>query len=276
MTTAHRPTYNPTRGGNIQGGNKLYNPSQQYSSKDLPGNLTLKKRKPGQGANSEIKTKDFKRELMERENKLKNKYNLNLVSSIYEEEESNYDHQSNLSKIDLTSDLLDLDTSKKKQRLDSFSEEKDFSEIKSHTSNNNISLITGNENDFVFLQDKDDEFSEDERDKENVSNKQNDYNEDEDTEEELYREYEKIKKMREEENKKLLKEQAEIIKQQTQEQVLIGNPLLNTGSYSLKKKWFEDTVFKNQAKNEPKIKKRFVNDTVRSDFHRKFLSKSVQ
>ena len=42
MTTAHRPTYNPTKGGDMQGGNKLYFPSKQYSSKDLPGNLNMK------------------------------------------------------------------------------------------------------------------------------------------------------------------------------------------------------------------------------------------
>jgi len=54
-----------------------------------------------------------------------------------------------------------------------------------------------------------------------------------------------------------------------------GNPLLDGSSYSLEKKWYEDTVFKNQAKTEPKEKQRFINDTVRSDFHRKFLSKYI-
>ena len=65
-----------------------------------------------------------------------------------------------------------------------------------------------------------------------------------------------------------------------------SNPLLtsNMGSefddvhsnaYSLKKRWHEETVFKNQAKNLPKVKKRFINDTVRSDFHRKFMSKYI-
>lgn len=31
-----------------------------------------------------------------------------------------------------------------------------------------------------------------------------------------------------------------------------GNPLLDKSSYSLNKRWYEDTVFKNQALNEPK------------------------
>ena len=47
------------------------------------------------------------------------------------------------------------------------------------------------------------------------------------------------------------------------------------GSYSLKKRWYEETVFKNQSRTAPKEKKRFINDTVRSDFHRKFLNRFV-
>ena len=47
-------------------------------------------------------------------------------------------------------------------------------------------------------------------------------------------------------------------------------------SYSLKKRWNEETVFKNQARTAPKEKKRFINDTVRSDFHRRFLNRFVQ
>jgi len=90
------------------------------------------------------------------------------------------------------------------------------------------------------------------------------------------KEYEKIKKMREKEKKQKEIQNADKLKKQAEEQILMGNPLINVSGYSLKKKWFEDTVFKNQSKNEPKTQKRFINDTVRSDFHRKFLSKSIQ
>lgn len=95
----------------------------------------------------------------------------------------------------------------------------------------------------------------------------------------MWKEYERIRKIREEEKKEEERRLAEKMKSQNREEVLMGNPLLNKGShmgYSLKKKWFEDTVFKNQAKTEHKVKKRFINDTVRSDFHRKFISKCVQ
>ena len=78
------------------------------------------------------------------------------------------------------------------------------------------------------------------------------------------------------------------------EEIAHGNPLLNmsqsditsvlhtefddiqSNAYSLKRRWNEETVFRNQAKNIPKQKKRFINDTVRSDFHRKFMSKYIQ
>ena len=67
--------------------------------------------------------------------------------------------------------------------------------------------------------------------------------------------------------------------------MLQGNPLLNSqlgdsnavnGQYSLKRKWHEETVFKHQARNIPAEKKRFINDTVRSDFHRRFLARTIQ
>ena len=52
-----------------------------------------------------------------------------------------------------------------------------------------------------------------------------------------------------------------------------GNPLLADGAdVSLKRRWDDDTVFKNQARTAPKVKQRYINDAVRSDFHKKFLS----
>ncbi len=44
----------------------------------------------------------------------------------------------------------------------------------------------------------------------------------------------------------------------------------------MKRKWYEETVFRHYARNEPEDKKRFVNDTVRRDFHRRFLARTIQ
>ena len=55
-----------------------------------------------------------------------------------------------------------------------------------------------------------------------------------------------------------------------------GNPLLADGAdVSLKRRWDDDTVFKNQARTAPKVKQRYINDAVRSDFHKKFLSSEL-
>ena len=63
-----------------------------------------------------------------------------------------------------------------------------------------------------------------------------------------------------------------------EESALKGNPLMNlsegnVGSSKIKRAWNDDVVFRNQARGEPETKKRFINDAVRSDFHRQFLKR---
>lgn len=218
MTTAHRPTYNPSRGKDTI----FSNPSLQFSSRDLPSNTTIKYRSDNIG-----KVEEMKKELLKRER------------------ENNDEND-----IDDT----DLSIPNKKRKI---------IEETSKENNEEDSFVN------VFIQDKDVEYNDKEEDNDSV-----------DTEEELLIELEKIKKAQLEE--KIKKENE--LKEKTQQEILKANPLLNqsfdtssiNGEYSLKKKWYEDTVFKNQAKLEQKVKKRFINDTVRSDFHRKFLSKTVQ
>ena len=41
-------------------------------------------------------------------------------------------------------------------------------------------------------------------------------------------------------------------------------------------RWDDDVIFKNQTRGEPERKKRFINDTVRSDFHRRFMEKFLR
>lgn len=47
----------------------------------------------------------------------------------------------------------------------------------------------------------------------------------------------------------------------------------------MKRRWNDDVIFRHQAVDDPaqhRDKKRFVNDTLRSDFHRQFLKKYVK
>lgn len=62
---------------------------------------------------------------------------------------------------------------------------------------------------------------------------------------------------------------------------MIGNPLLQSsgsstdGSGKMKRRWNDDVEFRNQTKGEPVEQKRFINDTVRNDFHKRFLNKFI-
>merc|ERR1711988_1913177 len=70
------------------------------------------------------------------------------------------------------------------------------------------------------------------------------------------------------------------------ENILTGNPLLRdkySGSGSektdmkVKRRWDDDVVFKNCARAEPdKNEKTFINDSLRSEFHRKFMDKYIK
>ncbi|XP_067842466.1 protein CWC15 homolog [Heptranchias perlo] len=65
MTTAARPTFEPARGGKGEG--DLSQLSKQYSSRDLPSHTKIKYRQPTQDVPEELRTRDFRRELEERE-----------------------------------------------------------------------------------------------------------------------------------------------------------------------------------------------------------------
>lgn len=64
--------------------------------------------------------------------------------------------------------------------------------------------------------------------------------------------------------------------------ILQGNPLLSYGSAApklnqkVKRRWNDDVVFKNCARTEPEKSTTFINDCIRSDFHRKFMDKYIK
>lgn len=108
-----------------------------------------------------------------------------------------------------------------------------------------------------------------------------DDSDDEDEEAALQAELAKIREEREAVKRKKEEEEAARNEEKDEEAALLGNPLLsgaNSGGSSakLKRRWNEDVVFRNQAKDEPKVKKRFINDTVRNDFHKRFLNKFIR
>ena len=93
-------------------------------------------------------------------------------------------------------------------------------------------------------------------------------------EEELLRELEKIKREREEEA--VMRQRAAEEEERMEQRSVSANSNPLMADQKVQKKWWEDTVFRGQAKQDSKQKKTFVNDTVRSDFHRKFIDRFVK
>ncbi|KAK7576524.1 hypothetical protein V9T40_012810 [Parthenolecanium corni] len=99
---------------------------------------------------------------------------------------------------------------------------------------------------------------------------------------ELQAELMKIKKERaaDQARKELEKKQEE--ERIRMENILSGNPLLNYSAptpksdLKVKRRWDDDVVFKNCARSEPEKKIQFINDSLRSDFHKKFMEKYIK
>ena len=109
------------------------------------------------------------------------------------------------------------------------------------------------------------------------SDSSEDDSDEEDETAELYRELEKIKKERADQKAREDAEKAAEEQEQREEHIALGNPLLNPKAFNVKRRWDDDVVFKNQARGtEQKGQKEFVNDLLRSDFHKRFMSKYVR
>ena len=107
-----------------------------------------------------------------------------------------------------------------------------------------------------------------------------DDDDEEDDELELQRELARIKAERAAAQAKKEQEEQDREEERKKESALKGNPLVSLDggaeSSKVKRRWNDDVVFRNQARDEPEYKKRFVNDTIRNDFHRSFLKKFVK
>ncbi|KAH6798760.1 Cwf15 / Cwc15 cell cycle control family protein [Perilla frutescens var. frutescens] len=67
MTTAARPTWAPAKGGNEQGGTRIFGASQKYSSRDMAAHTSFKPRKEGQDTQDEVQRRNLREELEDRE-----------------------------------------------------------------------------------------------------------------------------------------------------------------------------------------------------------------
>jgi len=228
MTTAHRATFNPAKGGSSRGEGDLGKLSKQYSSRDLPGHTKLKYREVGQNAPEEISRRDLRKELEQREK------------------------SDRPSRSDKRSDIRAIREGSKKQRLDQVS---------------------------AANLDADDPVD---------SSSGSDSDDSEDDTAELMAELNRIKKERAEEQAKVQQEEKEESERIRTENILSGNPLMNPAkkgagggdnksSFAVKRRWDDDVVFKNCARGlSDKPQQHFINDTLRSEFHKKFMEKYVK
>ncbi|CAK5022582.1 unnamed protein product [Meloidogyne enterolobii] len=219
MTTAHRPTFDPAKGGTGRNEGDLAKLSQQYSSRDMPSHMTLKYRQKGQAHPDEINTKDLRRDVEEKEQ---------LTSKDRHSRESRTTSgSSSISKRPKLDDPQNLDA--------------DFPQ---------------------------DDVLED-----------SDLDDDSDDEAELMAELERIRKERAAEKAARESKEAEEQEKIRQENILHGNPLLTQNTdFKVKRRWDDDVVFKNCARGIDERKKTpsFINDAIRSEFHRKFMEKYIK
>jgi protein CWC15 len=105
-----------------------------------------------------------------------------------------------------------------------------------------------------------------------------DEDDDSDDEAELKAELERIRAERAAEAEKRAAEEEAKRQEAIRAEVLGGNPLMAGAEvdFGMKRRWDEDVVFKNQTRGEVKAPRRFINDTVRSDFHRRFLERYIR
>ena len=109
---------------------------------------------------------------------------------------------------------------------------------------------------------------------------------DSDDELELQAELERIKAERAEAIAKQVEGERQKREAEHKSSAMKSNPLVDLsvgggagggdGSAKIKRRWNDDVVFRNQARDEPDIKRRFINDTIRSDFHKAFLKRFIK
>lgn len=101
----------------------------------------------------------------------------------------------------------------------------------------------------------------DEEDDDDDNSDDSDDDDSDDDEAELKRELERIKRERQEKKEKEERERAAAEQESRERDIARGNPLLNKSDYSIKRRWDDDVVFRNQARgvDEKGKSKEFIN-----------------
>ncbi|RKF54175.1 Pre-mRNA-splicing factor cwc15 [Golovinomyces cichoracearum] len=207
-----------------------------YHQRLLPAHTQLKFRQPGQGGNADNQIRDLRAELLQAE-------------AVY---------SAKLKGVSLSP--LNGHSGSEKRKIEA-SKEEGIKEEEEDIEFKRIRILEETRDIDADSQQDEQESSEDDSD------------DDEDETAELQRELEKIKRERAEKRDQEERERAANEEAKREHDIARGNPLLNPKTdFNVKRRWDDDVVFKNQARGtENKAKKEFVNDLLRSDFHKRFM-----
>lgn len=255
MTTAHRATFRSRLATKGENSSLYVVPTRQFAARDCPSYKIMKDRKTHQKDFHQISKKG---ELRRKQNELFRKIT-NRKSSPASSENRNQKGPQDILGSNYTGPRV-------KNEPDSSDEDADDAEFTENAqSSSNKKEKMGGED----AQNRGDKLSKENARKtlqnEESSSEDSDDSDDSDQsddEEAILLEYERVKKEREEKERQEIKERVE-------EEGKVGE------GYSLQKKWFQESVFRNQSVKEIKEKPEFCNDTVRSKFHKKVLHKFV-
>lgn len=252
MTTAHRPTFDPARGKDAQRG-------PAYHQRLQPAHLHLKTRQAGQGgAGDANKQRDLRAELLLAEAAVKARKKKTIGSDNGADD--------------------DTDTTIKRRAIHGVIEQADDQDESQDTKRRRLILEEAAAVDADSTSEEDTSNQAGSESDESSSSE-----DDEDEEAELLRELAKIKAERA--AQRAAEEAVKVKAEEDAREIEIaqGNPLLNgpagnLGAFGVKRRWDDDVVFKNQARGteEKGKRKEFVNDLLRSDFHKRFMSKYVR
>ena len=234
-----------------------------YHQRLLPAHTHLKYRKPGQGGSADSQTRDLAAELLAAEAKHLSKNSRPFTS--HEDEDEN-DVQGRHSEVGDSN----------KRRLFTTSPSQGDAGEEPDAENGDEDPDTKRRR--ILAETRDIDADDSDENCSSGSDSSDSDSDSEDEQEELMRELERVKR-----EKALKREKEEAERRQVEEDARVkdiarGNPLLNKADFTMKRRWDDDVVFKNQARgtddrNKPK---EFVNDMLRSDFHRRFMSKYVR
>ena len=273
MTTAHRPTFHAAVGGKEQGGGRYVSGVTRTHVHDLASQMNLKTRAPGQGAASDLTADKAELRAALEAREMTHLQGLGKAPAgqlaalkarlppppppPVDDDDDDEDDGPAL--------LIDPDDADDRVKAPAGG----GGAVSTHPP-------PGRSGGASAAADDDDDDDDDEDD---------DDDDEEDEEEELMRELERIKKERAAEAAKKEREERDEAAAEHDSSVLQANPLLDptrpgagagAGAFAVKRRWDDDVVFKNQSREPKKEARRFINDTVRNDFHKRFLNKYVK